>query len=703
LNQSPILRFGIFEVDARAGELRKNGTKVKLQQQPLQILLALLARPGEVVTREELRQQLWPADTFVDFEHSLNAAIKRLRDSLGESAEAPVYIETLPRRGYRFLAPVQGTCGEITNDQPPPGSLKTTRSRLIPYFVVALLLAVLSIAWIYRARASGHLFALSVLGSSPPMRVLPFTADPGGQSDPSFSPDGRQVAFVKWDAEVNFNADVYVKLIGGNQPLRLTQDPGWACCTTWSPDALYVAYERCDGPQAGLYLVPALGGPERRLQEAMCLGISWSPDDTQIALIRKDPLDSPYSIFLLDVPKLTLHRVTSPSVTEIGDRTPAFSPDGTRLAFVRVISPWVTDLYVIPVTGGEPGRLTFDNTEISGFAWTADSHSIVFSSHRAGGMSLWKVPVAGGALEAVPIGGSDTWKLDIPRHGNRLAFTVGGIHPNIWQMQLDNTHNWSNPKPLIASTKGEGGPQFSPDGSKIVFYSSRSGYAEIWTSNADGSGLMQLTSMRVLSGTPRWSPDGKAIAFDARPQNHSHIFVIAAQGGEPHQVTTGESENSVPSWSRDGKWIYFTSNRGGGWQLWKAPSAGGDPVQVTKQGGYAGFESQDGRELYYAGHKEPGIWRQPVGGGQETRVVNVPVSWGHWALASRGIYFVDQTGPKPVIEFYNFSDRKITHIATLEKPMPPEEPGLDISPDERTILFLPVVSNMNINLVENFR
>jgi len=168
-NRSPqIVRFGIFEADLRSGELRKNGTKVKLQQQPLQILLALLARPGEVVTREELRQQLWPADTFVDFEHSLNAAIKRLRDSLGESAEAPVYIETLPRRGYRFLAPVQGTCGEITNDQPPPGSLKTTRSRLIPYFVVALLLAVLTIAWIYRARASGHLFALSVLGSSPP-------------------------------------------------------------------------------------------------------------------------------------------------------------------------------------------------------------------------------------------------------------------------------------------------------------------------------------------------------------------------------------------------------------------------------------------------------------------------------------------------------------------------------------------------------
>jgi DNA-binding winged helix-turn-helix (wHTH) protein len=101
------IRFGLFEVDPRAGELRKNGLRVKLQQQPFQILVILLRHPGEIVTREELRKELWPADTFVDFDHGLNAAIKRLRDALGESAENPIYIETLSRRGYRFNAPVQ--------------------------------------------------------------------------------------------------------------------------------------------------------------------------------------------------------------------------------------------------------------------------------------------------------------------------------------------------------------------------------------------------------------------------------------------------------------------------------------------------------------------------------------------------------------------------------------------------------------------
>src|ERR1700738_5215147 len=102
-----ILRFGTFEVNVRAGELRKQGVRIRLQEQPFQVLAALLGRPGEVVTREELRSKLWPAETFVDFDHGLNAAIKRLRDALGESAENPVFIETLPRRGYRFLAPLQ--------------------------------------------------------------------------------------------------------------------------------------------------------------------------------------------------------------------------------------------------------------------------------------------------------------------------------------------------------------------------------------------------------------------------------------------------------------------------------------------------------------------------------------------------------------------------------------------------------------------
>jgi TolB-like protein/DNA-binding winged helix-turn-helix (wHTH) protein len=154
-NDSQLIRFGLFEVELRSGELRKNGARVKLQQQPFQMLVILLRRPGEIVTREELREQLWPADTFVDFDHSLNAAIKRLRDALGESAENPIYIETLARRGYRFNAPVQSV---PAGTSVPAGSARvsqqlTARSALYAAagagFVVALLLG----AFVWAGRA----------------------------------------------------------------------------------------------------------------------------------------------------------------------------------------------------------------------------------------------------------------------------------------------------------------------------------------------------------------------------------------------------------------------------------------------------------------------------------------------------------------------------------------------------------------------
>lgn len=125
------LRFGIFEVDLHARELRRNGAKVRLQEQPFQILSLLLEQPGQVVTREELQKKLWPADTFVDFDHSLNAAIRRLRDALGDSAENPRFVETVARRGYRFLAPVNGTGATVASQPTSQPATEFKRWRLV--------------------------------------------------------------------------------------------------------------------------------------------------------------------------------------------------------------------------------------------------------------------------------------------------------------------------------------------------------------------------------------------------------------------------------------------------------------------------------------------------------------------------------------------------------------------------------------------
>ena len=267
---SDVIRFGVFELNLRSGELRKAGLRVNLQEQPLRTLALLLEHPGEVVTRDALRQRLWPQDTFVDFEHSLNAVIRRLRDTLGDSAETPRFVETVPRRGYRFIAPVedgraaQALAGESEHRRAEDGvSGSATRSRrgwrqsrYLRWSALAVALAI------------GAVLSLNVyrLRSSPrsTMVTTPLTSLPGQERHPSFSPDGSQIAF-SWDGENGDNQDIYIKVIGAGAPLRLTTDPAEDRTPVWSPDGRYISFVRSSDKESELLVIPALGGHERKV------------------------------------------------------------------------------------------------------------------------------------------------------------------------------------------------------------------------------------------------------------------------------------------------------------------------------------------------------------------------------------------------------------------------------------------------------
>ena len=252
----------------------------------------------------------------------------------------------------------------------------------------------------------------------------------------------------------------------------------------------------------------------------------------------------------------------------------------------------------------------------------------------------------------------------------------------------------------------ESGPQFSPDGSKIAFESTRSGAYEVWMCRSDGSDLSQLTHFNSLTGTPRWSPDGQYIAFDSAAPGNTDIFVIDSLGGAPRNHTSEPSQEVVPSWSRDGHWIYFASDRTGSWQVWKMPSTGGPAVQVTRHGGFATLESPDGRFLYYAkGLAVPGLWRTPTSGGEETEFISdlKPGYWGYWAVVEDGVYYLDMTA-KPGINYFDLTTLRSRRVFDLENRPAWGAPGLAISPDKKTILYTQVDAlNSDIILVENFR
>ena len=554
----------------------------------------------------------------------------------------------------------------------------------------------------------------------PPMKVVPFTSFAGHKFNPAFSPDGNQMAFA-WDGGTSDNIDIYVKLIDAGTPLRLTTDPGIDLSPAWSPDGRYIAFSRYSEREKGIFIIPALGGTERKLYSPdwgfNAFGqVVWSPDGRFLAYQdRSSP--ARLGIWLLSVEKLERRQLTWPPAQSLDDMVPAFSPDGRTLAFIRVSSGGVSDIYLVPVGGGEPSRLTLDNLYIDGLAWIADGREIVFHVGRGGDYGLWRISVTGGTPERLAVGGDSDFspplspqgnRLAVSRQRNRLAYVQSALDTNIWRIEIPKSKGRRNPPiKLIASTNLDQGPQYSPDGKRIVFESTRSGSCEVWVCDSNGTNLDQLTSYGRVTGTPRWSPDGRHIAFDSRTETNFDIYVMSAEGGSPRRLTTETSDDNVPSWSRDGRWIYFASNRTGEYQVWKVPAEGGELVQVTKRGGFVAFESPDGKTIYYGKYVSPGLWMVAVEGGAEAQVLDQPESgyWGYWAVVEGGIYFVNaEVTRHPTIEFLSFATGRVSKIATMEKEAVPASPGFAISPDERWILYPQVdQSGGDIILVENFR
>ena len=568
------LRFSSFELDLRARELRKHGLRIKLQDQPFQILALLLEKPGEVVTREELRDRLWPADTFVDFDHSLNSAVKKLRQALNDDPDVPRFVETLPRRGYRFIAPLsngtsvapsaaelaESSAGTESSAQThAPVSSHTPHARhwkLWAAGAVGFALALSLVAW-FRPWRSGS------LASTVPVRLVPLTAFSNDFSKGSFSPDGNQVAF-SWDGDQpDEGIDIYVKQIGVEKPLQVTQKFGFNFFPIFSPDSRYIAFLHGNrGEVPGIFVIPALGGPPRRLLDVApdidCRpSLNWSPDG-KFLLYSDRTGDQPCSVKRLTVEDLSVRQLSFPPVPSTGDWDAQYAPDGKSIAFIHNTKD-VEDIYVMPAAGGTLRRVTFDNRLLSGLAWMPDGKELIFSSNRGGSSwGLWRMPAAGGTPERLSVGSERAYFPTVSLKGNRLAYSSGLWNENIWRVPVAPGHHLGKPERLLFSSMQEEGPQYSPDGKRIAFQSTRSGNFEIWRSDADGTNLVQLTSFGgPLTGTPRWSPDGQRISCDTRPGPHPIIHIFSADGGPARRLPNDSSDDGVASWSHDGRWLYL--------------------------------------------------------------------------------------------------------------------------------------------------
>jgi Tol biopolymer transport system component/DNA-binding winged helix-turn-helix (wHTH) protein len=718
LQTNEFYEFGEFRLDLRTRRLLKRGGEiVSLTPKEFELLLLLVENAGQIVGKDELMEKLWE-DTFVE-EGTLTRNISWLRKKLAASgASEERFIETLPKRGYRFLAEVRKS--EDTNDNDliveeqtiqrvrveetlqlvsteenpkeiqfaPPAALperksSTGQNNLLLWSGIAFGCIILTaIAFIIYLNFFLKTAPKTVLAA----KVAPFSGLSGREDMPAFSPDGKQMAFA-WNGDAD-NLDIYVKIIGAGEPVRLTSSPNDEGYPTFSPDGRQIAFVRAFSDHSEVILIPALGGAERRIYslDAAWSSLSFSPDGQTLAVVDPDSTAGRRGIFLVNLQTGERRQLTAPDEF-VRDNTPRFSPDGTSLAFLRSFDDLMKEIFIVPAAGGEPRQLTFDKTGIRSLAWSANGERVVFVSFRSSTQSnLWQIAASGGEPELISTGGKNITNIAVAPDGKSIAFTEESNDSNIWRIMPATPA-----QKFIASARADHSQQFSPDGSRIVFVSDRTGNNEIWISDADGKNQRQLTDSNGSAGSPRFSPDGKFIAFDAQTVKTFDIYVIPSDGGAARRLTDSKTRDTVPSWSADGEWIYFCSNRSGSIQLWRMRAVGGEAVQITRSGAFESFASPDGKTIFFSkGRGTAGLWKVPIEGGEESPIAELTEAgyWRYWTVTKEGIYFISYTSKSPYqIKFYEFASKKIKEAAIVQKAPLWVFPGLGVSPDGKTILY----------------
>ena len=572
-----------------------------------------------------------------------------------------------------------------------PSSLRRRRLRLsIAAAVVLATIGVLSWASLTRGKT---------LKFDPP---VPVATSRGHNMQASLSPDGQRFVYAWTDGKSS--ANLYVADISGQSRTRITTDASQDLRPSWSPDGRDIAFLRVALDHAEVVLKPLYSQSETVLGVLQTPLNLWSEDpsfityapgpvwtrDGQSLLVTDNPDGKGFGLFLWSLASGERKRLTTPPNGE-EDIYPTPSPDRTRLAFVRWTSSGSGDIYVATADGRKPARLTFDSRDIQGLVWAPDGRSIVFSSFRTGEHHLWRIPGQGGESTLVPVNGRDQTEPATSADGKTLLYTENTINTAIWQAPINKPNSPADAgREIIDSTRRNDNPQYSPDGKSIVFQSYRTGERQLWIAASDGTNPRQLThySANVPLGGPHWSPDGKQIAFYALVGEHKQIFVVDVKTGSIARLITDNSEDRSPNWSSDGRSIYFNSNRDGVPGCWKDDLATKTVSKIATHLCWDNFESPDGKTLYFV-TVQPGIWQVDLRSGAEKVVPhteNVRIE-RYIAAVKRGIYFVDYEDRTNKIYFLDTSSGQLRVVGSLDGQLAHWEHGMSISPDETHAIY----------------
>jgi eukaryotic-like serine/threonine-protein kinase len=648
------LRFGLFEVDLTTGELRKRGRKVMLQEQPFKLLALLLRRPGELVTREELQQALWPGDTFVEFDESLNKAIQKLRQALGDSPDNPHFIETIPRRGYRFITPVERVEPDGQAEEPHPpdadqGALSPTTARRL-HRERTLWIAAL-------AAATAIILALWIQWpSQPPARLRKYTLAPQrGFDNPVISPDGRQIAYTAagsvnqtdQPAGAASATRLWIQDLNREEPREIAGTDGAHALPFWSPDSAFVGI----AIKNQLWKVPIQGSGPSLICEisGALLGGTWSLDGRTIvfSVHHQGIYEVPASG---GVPKMLIPLDHSAA----GDHfdTPYLLPtrggDRSLLYAAQRIGA-IHDIVLRSLRSGKRTVLAQDSVDPS---YSATGHILykqtagVFGVIRALPFSLATMSATGEAF-TVALNGHQP---SVARDGT-LVYWAEGSWPRIQLAWHDRSgHKIAAaglPEPIETMS-------LSPDGRSVAFNLIRDGNEDkkgIWILDAIRGTNTRLTFSPQADIYPVWSPTGKQIAFASNRLGRADIYTAAIGGsGDVSVLVAGLLHKQPNDWSPDGRiLVYEMEDPKTGRDLWylKAKQGGGyESALFLRTPAYEGTArfSPDGQFLAYVSTESgrPEVYVRHFPDGSEMRRISVGGGWlPAWRKDGKELFYLE--------------------------------------------------------------